>query len=338
MWPKTSISYQKKPEWWEKPLRSLRLLERVKTKYKSQFNGGSLGNRRSRTFAHASGTGEREEIGTRTPEPAFIQTATGKLFLTENYSRFGQFNSSKLSVRSRVLKLELYKQLPLQTLKSSHGAEIQNFGKRVVEITGLSDKMNVPLVLSQLRGGALEKVVYHENNPKLELYFLSSLKAAEFMAYACKTGFFVVNGSLLVVEWGISPEAHNCEFSPLPRYLLDEVEIQRASRVLVLSKPIPGKPLGDKGGKKVYPNPRDNFSSDFNIEEVKWDFVRFGGIVEVCPMISHRLSVSIQFTDIRSALLVMRSMKQRESHIGTKYADWSVKYGSDPAQRPCYAI
>lgn len=216
-------------------------------------------------------------------------------------------------------------------------SELQLPGKKVIKISGLSKGICVPSIVAQLTGGGLEKIVYHENENWIEVYFLSMVNARSFMSYCCETGLFVVNGKSFLVEWSTSPEARASEMAPLPNYVIEEVEMSQASRVVILSQHVPGQ-SSELASTKMYPNPRAKFSEGFRIDTVKWDFIAFGGIVEVAPIISLVLSVSIQFTDIRSALLAMRSMKQETSMLRTKYPQWTLKYGKDPAQRPCYAV
>lgn len=333
MWPKSSVGYQSRPEFWEKQLKSMRLLDRVKTKYRSRFGISAVTNSTPRTFIYQpKEIIERGLNGfTDSEKPRSSLTAT----FQDRSGNYTALNSSRLSVRTRATKASsatsgFKREFPTSRLRI--------LGKRVVLISGITPDMSVPLILAQLSGGALEKVVYHEERNVVELYFLSTFGAAEFLEHACTTGLFVVNGKSLTVRWSDSMDARKCLSSLLPKLIIEEVEDCKASRVLVLSKAIPGKKSTDLKGKKVYPNPDQNFSQDFDIERVKWDFFAFGGIVEVCPIISHKLSVSIQFTDIRSALLAMRSMRQEDSPIRKKYPDWNIKYAKDPTHRPCYTV
>lgn len=333
----TSTSRLEKTDWYGKQLKSVRLLERVKSKYKSQFNtNATAGNRPCRPYS--------------TEKPRFDPSnhdyprhTSSLSFLNDEAGYYFRGNSSKLSSLSRATKIESARSA--RSAKSVWSAQsriviespLQLPGKKVIKISGLSKGMCVPSIVAQVTGGGLEKLVYHENENWLEVFFLSTVNARKFMSYCCETGLFVVNGKSLLVEWSSSPEAKASEKAPLPNYVVEEVEMSKASRVVILSQHVPGQSSGLASTRK-YPNPRAKFSEGFRIETVKWDFIAFGGIVEVAPIISLVLSVSIQFKDIRSALLAMRSMKQETSMLRTKYPQWTLQYGKDPAERPCYAV
>lgn len=331
MWP-TSTSRLERTDWWDNHLKSVRLLERVKSKYKSQFNANAtVSNRSFRTFF----------VDKRNPEINHQpHNGNSVCFLQDNSSYNFQGNSQSSGGQSRATKLESARSVKLPWSARSKAvmeSELQLKGKKVIRISGLSKDMCVPSVLAQLRGGRLEKVIHHEDENWLEVFFLSTANASRFIRFCCNTGLFVVNGKPLVVEWSTTPEAWACETTSLPSYVIEEVEMSKASRVVILSKPIGGI-SSEMVSTKLYPNPRARFSEDFRIESVKWDFIAFGGMVEVSPMISPMLSVSIQFTDIRSALLAMRTMHQESSMLRSKYSQWTLQYGKDPAQQPCYAV
>lgn len=329
MWP-TSTSRLERTDWWDKQLKSVRILERVKTRYRSQYNANAtIGNRAFRTFF----ADKKPRIDVKDGVYNNVKQPNTNDSFCDDTSYFFR-NSSRVSLPSRATNADSAKSSKSRITVDS---ELLIIGKKVIRISGICKGMCVPSIVAQLSGGGLEKIIYHEKENWLEVYFLSTVRATQFLNYSRDTGLFVVNGMPLVVEWSTSLEARTCESTPLPNHMIEEIELSKASRVLILSKTIPGK-SEETSSKRVYPNPRANFSEEFGIEAVKWDFIAFGGIVEVSPMISLKLSVSIQFTDIRSSLLAMRSMKQRNSTLRSKYSHWSLQYGKDPAQRPCYAV
>lgn len=221
--------------------------------------------------------------------------------------------------------------------RSLSSSELVKAGRRSILLRKIPSNTAIGNVVSQIRGGALEKIVYHKtSDPSLEAHFLSASKAASFLKYATETGLFMVNGTRLAVTWaGVSRE----EASPhLPTFIVEEVDYFHASRLLVLSQPVEGKVPKDCRNKKVYPVPEENFSSDFDAESVKWDFHKFGTIVEIMPVISKKLSVSIQFSDIRSAILAKKAFDKNDSAFSHRYANWTLKYARDPSNKPCYAV
>lgn len=222
-------------------------------------------------------------------------------------------------------------------LPSSTGLE-KPLQKRVVVISGLPQKVSVPAVVAGICGGALEKIVYYDKmKPELEVYFLSPGSAAKFYEYATTSGLFNVNGNRVKVSWAENTDGSKGH-APIPVYLAEEVEAFHASRVITFSKATKTKTSKVTLSKRIHPKATDHFVKDFNVESIKWDLVQFGGIVEVTPVVSRKLSVSIQFTDIRSAILVMHAMEQKTSMLHSKYSLWTARYGKDPADRPCLCL
>lgn len=393
MWPRTTTARVNNPERFE--LRSFRLLDRVKTKYRSHFpsskpprtfpydqDNATVGTRNAKrdfladakmilgdyaqstradwSYRHGIGPGEREyqepERRKDTVQTWFEKSGKSdyeKFKKPEDLEKSGRNeksgryeNSKKFEPVERSARLHdkldyrcessLAKNLAPK-FQPAIVSELQKPGRRVVAFSEFCKGMTVPLVLAQISGGTLEKVVYHEKQGVLEVFFLCQKYADSFMEVALKSGLFVVNGRSLAVRWSDSVEARNCELKPLPNYVIAEVELCKASRVVILSKSVLGKKL-ELGMKRNYPNAKHNFTKNFDIEMIKWDFILFGGIVEVMPVVSSRLSVLLQFTDIRSALLAMHTMKQKDSEIRAKYPDWHLRYGKDPTARPCYRV
>lgn len=203
---------------------------------------------------------------------------------------------------------------------------------RILILEGLPKAVNVPALVSEICCGPLEKFIFHDSDrPELEVFFQSPEQAQHFFEYVATSGFFCIYGKSVKVRW-----AEKAEQVPVPAYIMDEVSSNRASRIIIMSKSIRTKTSKILGRKSRLAE--ENFSGDFNVEGMKWDFVQFGGIVEITPMISRKLSICIQFTDIRSAILVLHSLKQKNSMLHSKYALWSARYGSDPADRPCKRV
>lgn len=200
---------------------------------------------------------------------------------------------------------------------------------RVVTIEGMSRHTSPAVLIAAISGGPLEKVVFHrERTPMLEAHFLRADGATKFLR-SSQSGELNVHGRRLLVKWagGLARGV------PLASYIREEIELSGASRVLVLSKPIAHK-RKDHSSKRRYPNAADNFSGDLNLDAIKWDFVQFGGIVEVSPVISTKLSLSIQFTDIRSAILAMNTLRLHSLLLYFKYKAWNHRYECDVTNRP----
>lgn len=213
-------------------------------------------------------------------------------------------------------------------------------GPKVVAIRSLGHTTSVLGILEQVRGGRIEKMVCHRGrNSWLEIRFLSAASAGHFANYATLTGFVVVNGIrpqvALLPDFTIEKPHLQRSFGTCPLQLAIS---ENASRVLHFSKVVPSKASKLASANCTYPSPELNFSDDFDAETLKWDLVKFGGVVEIMPLVSRKLAVAVQFSDIRSAMLAVLAMHDSSSAFCSKYPDWEVKYGRDPSDRPMYAI
>lgn len=169
----------------------------------------------------------------------------------------------------------------------------------------------------------------------LNVHFLSATDAKHFMAYATDSSLLKFNGTGLSAQWAEeqNQKLRGYELSP---HIADEVNHYNASRILILSHYMEGKTPISRALKHRYPRPAENYTGDFNCNAIIVDFGQFGQIVEVTPVISSKLSVSIQFADIRSAILVMHTLNSSRSVLRAKYSLWSVKYARDITCKACF--
>lgn len=239
------------------------------------------------------------------------------------------------SARTAISQIHNY-----EPIKVDSDYQLGGAGPKVVAIRSFGHTTSVLCILEQVRGGRIEKMICHRGrNSWLEIRFLSAASASHFANYATHTGFVVVNGIrpqvTLLLEFSMEkPQLQRSSNSGLMQLVISE----NASRVLHLSKVIPSKASHLVSGNCTYPNPELNFSGDFDAETLKWDLVMFGGIVEIMPLVSRKLAVAVQFSDIRSAMMAVLAMHDTSSAFFKKYSDWEVKYGRDPGDRPMYAI
>lgn len=328
MWAKHDPPWtiQVQNEWWDNPPKSPRILEKLE--WKRPITTAASGKRTMvRSFIYDQVMRMKGRLG----DGETLKTCN--LALTN-----AEFNENFTAESSKSGKPSATLPLPKARSQTSEVRSKSEFGRpchRVVVLSSIPAKTGVNSILSQVCGGPLEKIVYRElkKNPQMELHYLSAKLAINFLNYVLKTSLFVVNGQKLTAEWATTEFQ---DLLPLPSYISEEVDKYQASRVIVLSKAIPGK-LNMASSRKVYPCPLENFL-DFNVESIKWDFVQLGGIVEIAPVISKKLCVSVQFSDIRSAILAMRSLNQKTSMLHLKYILWTAKYARDPVDRPCYAL
>ena len=261
-------------------------------------------------------------------------------------------NSADL-LRLKKMYLEtdtLSKVVPLRVLGSSKKS-LDNFSDhklqkatpptnsccRIIIVKNIVPNSGVTSILNQVYGGPLERLVYNasKKSSTLELFFVYPEDAKRFLEYG-SSGMLVVNGRHLKLEWaGRSNSDLFDRFHPaVSKQLLREIEHYGSRRCLIFSKPVPGKIVrSDK--KLFYPNPKLHFSRELDIDKIKLDFTAFGDIINVGPVISRKLCFSIQYTDIRSAIIAKRQCETPGSDMNIKYASWSIWYGTDTADKPC---
>lgn len=222
--------------------------------------------------------------------------------------------------------------------------------RRLVCLSGIPKGSSLAAVVSFVRGGPLERIsnfipripdfqehLKNRSFPDLQLYveFLTHKDACQFLIYVNRTSLLKVTGQSIRAHW--AKESTRFKEKPIDPRVENEVKRHGASRVIILSHHIPGKTPVDRALRQKYPNPVENFSS-FNCNALKVDFGQFGEIVEVLPVISPKVSVSIQFADIRSAILVMNTVTKQNTVLNAKYSLWKVKYARDVTNKPCYSI
>lgn len=193
-------------------------------------------------------------------------------------------------------------------------------------------------ILSHIRGGALERVVFREHPaPTLEATFIEAKLARCFFEYASQTGFLSVNGHRVLAEsMDLSNTASLDYMQPLVPYLEKEY-LRGARRVLILARPVHDKPERE-GPIMHYPSARLHLLKDVDVEQIRRDFAKYGDVVEVTPVVSRKLCFSIHYTDIRLAIVAKQDVRSEGSIMGAKYHAWTVSYGKDPADAPCYVL
>lgn len=238
---------------------------------------------------------------------------------------------------------------------------------RVVALTNICVTMSMANLLTQVYGGALERVEVHRRDnfqivtpsqinsfkastvaptdwTKLDicLYFHKAEDAQDFFNYS-KTGMFVVNGTHLDTHWVHYEEELGDEY-----HVLDRMEDSggKARRVLVFKRPVLNKRHRTAYERRHWPDPHAHFTANFNYEEVRSDFESYGGLVEVMPVISRKTCFGVHFLDVRTAMKVKRVIQanpedgtvvanynERDTALYNKYKDWYVWFGSDPCDK-----
>ncbi|KAG7662274.1 uncharacterized protein J8A68_004168 [[Candida] subhashii] len=206
--------------------------------------------------------------------------------------------------------------------------------KRVIVLTNIINSMGINSVLQQVCGGPLEKIISLPDGT-IELYFIFPEHAKQFYTYGKATGLLMVNGQKLRVEW--KDEGEGGYHPQLSKALLTDIISNGCRRCLILSKVVPGKRLRN-GDKMFYPEADIHYSQDLDIEEVRSDFSEFGYILDIGSVISRKLCFSIFYDDIRSAIFAKLELETIGSELNLKYKSWSVWYGKDITDRPCFVL
>ncbi|SCU95541.1 LAME_0F12530g1_1 [Lachancea meyersii CBS 8951] len=215
---------------------------------------------------------------------------------------------------------------------------------KVLQLCNLPKNCGLQSVLSQVAGGPLERV-----DVIIDPYDLSAITAVrlEFISAQCAQSFMrhgqarnlQINGHVLKPEWA-------------PRLRSDHLNMsvvtgEEQMHDKVLNKKCDGSTprrciIIKKTGHKEHLRSRQMVSRKlchFDVAELKRDFADFGEIAEVTPMISRKLCVSISYFDIRSAIDVMASYENPNTYMNKKYSrEWSINYGRDTTERPCYMM
>lgn len=257
----------------------------------------------------------------------------------------------------------------LFTAKSAQSTEYssckspeENPYRRVVKLLGFPVNTSPSSLVGLVRGGSLEKVAMIEGDrplamaqssvvrgpiipprtvgtsPSILLHFLLPLEASSFLSFVNNSSLVEFRGKRLLAQWANQDQAKNLRDLELAPHISEEINRHSASRVVILSCYNHAKAPSDRALKLSYPHPRENFHTSFNCNALKVDFGQFGQIIDVTPVISPKLSVSIQFADIRSAILVMHTFNSRNSVLRSKYAIWSAKYARDVTNKPCFNV
>lgn len=210
--------------------------------------------------------------------------------------------------------------------------------QRVLVISKIPSTVGINGILSQICGGPLERIVFHKRSisSTIEVFFIFPEHAKRFYTYCQTTGLFVVHGARPRVEWAdeYNTESFNMLHMSVSKHLLNEVLHFGARRTLIFAKIVPGKVLRNDQ-KLFYPDPQSHFTKDLDISRIYEDFLQYGEIIDLGPVVSRKICFSIHYTDIRSAIIAKRECETPSTEIYKKYGDWSVWYGKDCTDKWC---
>lgn len=190
-------------------------------------------------------------------------------------------------------------------------------------------------IINQVHGGPLKELRFVEsgipgiNFDKVELNFMTKEDAQAFIKYA-ESQLFKVNGRHFETIW--APPG-SMEDDSHEDYMLDdgmETHFGSPCRSLILKR-YPKRSKFKRTGSK-----QDLVLEHFDIKQLKEDFGEFGDIMEITPIVSRKLSVSVYFYDVISAMKAIYSYQDKNSAFHKKYyRSWAMWYGRDVTDKPC---
>ncbi|CCC68244.1 hypothetical protein NCAS_0B01600 [Naumovozyma castellii] len=204
------------------------------------------------------------------------------------------------------------------------------YDRRSVTIENIPTYTGMYSILNQISGGPLEKFCYYRNENSrqatytMTLNFLSSNNAQDFMKFG-KTNLFKVNGFHLQPKWSSVEGSVSSQTNSAKSKLAKTGCICR----YIILKRHSGKTTCTKVPILEY----------VDIQEIRKDFGCYGGIVEITPVISKKVCLSIGYYDIYSAVRAMVAYENSSTDLHKKYfQSWTLWYGNDISERPCLEI
>lgn len=211
-----------------------------------------------------------------------------------------------------------------------------NVRPKVIIIGNIPSNTGIGSILSQVCGGPLEKIAVQTNEEqalkRVELDFCTINAARSFMKYG-RTNMFKINGKHLSPEWRKTPENKLSKSNRWEEQ--SSLELQSDfCRCLIMKKYInSGKGVRYSDLYKQSP------LEPLDISEIKQDFEVFGDILEITPVVSRKLCISINFFAIESAVKAMKEYEDPTSVLHKSYFhNWAIWYGKDITDRPCVVL
>ncbi|CCE62762.1 hypothetical protein TPHA_0D01210 [Tetrapisispora phaffii CBS 4417] len=202
---------------------------------------------------------------------------------------------------------------------------------RVIYIRDIPSNVSMKSIISQIYGGPLEslKLIKHDEsrsrNQDMELVFLKKADATNFLRYS-RTHLFHINGKRLYSEPGSNNNLLNSNKA------FDSTINNNISRTLIMKR-------YNKTTEKQEQVSKEFLIDYFDIEEVRKDFFQFGNIVDITPIVSRKVCLSISYYNIKAAMDAMKAYDDPYSEFHKKYSEeWVVWYGKDVTDRSCVEI
>ncbi|KAL6944950.1 hypothetical protein ACO0QE_002392 [Hanseniaspora vineae] len=229
--------------------------------------------------------------------------------------------------------------------------------RKVVILENLPPVTDVDSILNQVYGGPIEKIVKKtdKKNPsvieEVEVFFVEHKDAEKFMRFA-STNLFMINGVHPNCFWAdpIVNKTAKDDFQKIKNYVYpknEQVYSQHGSssirtgarRCLILKKHEMREVSMSNYEQR---NPYLLYMSDlepFDVSQLIRDFQNFGDIINITPVVSRKMCVSINFSNIRDAIDAKIAFETRGTPLNSKYhKDWALWYGKDIADKPAFSV
>lgn len=210
----------------------------------------------------------------------------------------------------------------------------KNKNKNITDIVINDIPLNTGLesILNQIYGGSIAKVEpqFYDSDlgrlKKIEIKFVSPEGAQEFMKYGC-SNLFKVNGIHLNPQWTLKEDA--LLYEKVFKSLTSQTKSEKVCRCLILKK------YPTKNNLRYVQISKQPPLDTIDVIEIRRDFEKYGPILDITPVISRKLCISIIFYDILSAMKAMQSYEDKLSYTHEKYyKSWAIWYGKDLTDRP----
>lgn len=200
---------------------------------------------------------------------------------------------------------------------------------RSVYFSKIPSTVGLSSIIAQSSGGPLERIEMKEESREtvtIELHFLHPANSTSFFNYAT-TGRFVVNGQSY---YPYRNHSHN--YNIKSRAVLEEMLYKGARRCLTLK-------LNNKLEHKKQQATATNYNINLglSLDWIKRKFEKLGPIVSIQPMVTAMATISIQYTDVRSAIKAKELFDKKQDDWAKFHARWTLKYGKDPVDKTCPA-
>lgn len=214
---------------------------------------------------------------------------------------------------------------------------------KVVKLKEIPKNTGVNSIISQISGGPLENISLERSKPfsdsltSIIVEFVKQRDADQFMKLA-KTNLFKINGQQFNFDWAKQDKMVGIQSTSVSELKIQDKEAQNGnrkevSRVLIMKRVTSRRKMIKLSITSETPLQK------LNVEEIKDDFLKYGPIQDITPVISKNLCISVIFLNRSSAVRAMEDLNTEKSEIYSRYSRyWTIWYGKDTTDRPIFIL